>query len=482
MTAMGRRRRLGAGMLVCALVATSMYVWSLYFSSHAVTTARASSRRPNILLIVADDQSPGTVLPQVMPTTYQRMVLEGHSNPNFTDAYPLCAPSRASILTGRYDHNNGQTNNRGVHFDETTTVECYLHAAGYRTGMFGKLLNGWPMYRVYHHPPYYRSPRCADDSAINAGGLHSGLRFIVNRQLVQPTNYTYSDDYSLSRAVQFLSSTEAHDSQPWFMYFASTYPHSPYQPRPQHSQDVLPIPPTSAAVGEDVSDKPIFIQHHQIAGDHDASMLTQERMLETVDSEVKTLFTKMIADGEAKNTLVIYVSDNGLMHGEHGLWGKNVPYTSSIQAPFYLRWPGRIAPNTVGNRFVSNVDIAPTILAAADDHPHLRAPLDGRSLFGSWTSHYAFDESSTVCYTVPHTPCNGAWLPNWSSIRTPTYQYVEWRSLGRLVASEYYNLTADPDQLTNLLNDGDPANNPSLTGPAATLRAFRRCAGRACPR
>jgi arylsulfatase A-like enzyme len=478
---MGRKGQLGMGALAC-LVVCALIAASLYVSSPAVPTARASERRPNILVIVSDDQSPATVLPMVMPTVYQRMGQEGRWYPNYTDAYPLCAPSRASMLTGQYDHNNGQMSNVGVHFNEAATVECYLHAAGYRTGIFGKMLNGWPMYRVHHRAPYYRSPRCTDDSAINAGGLHAGLRFVVNGSLVHPSSYAYSDDYSLSRAVRYLNGTEAHDHQPWFLYFATTYPHNPYQPRPQHSHDLLPEPPLSPAVGEDVSDKPIFIQHHQVTADAEKSILNEERMLETVDSEVKTLFARMNADGEAKNTLVIYVSDNGLMHGEHGLWDKSVPYTPSIEAPFYLRWPGHIAPGTTSTRFASNVDIAPTILAAARAHPRLLAPMDGRSLLASWSSGYAFDESSTSCFTGPRTACGSAWLPNWTSVRTATYQYVEWRKQGHLVASEYYDLTTDPDQLTNLLNDGNPADDPSLAGPQAALRAFRHCAGRSCPR
>ena len=139
--------------------------WSDQFREHRVAVpppAEGSSERggsvwrstpPNILMIVTDDQTKGTM--SVMPRTRALMVEGGTS---FTNAYvttPLCCPSRASILTGRYAHNHGVRNNDdGVEYvlDPDSTIERYLHDAGYRTAMYGKFLNGWP---IYLNPPSF---------------------------------------------------------------------------------------------------------------------------------------------------------------------------------------------------------------------------------------------------------------------------------------------------------------------------------------
>jgi arylsulfatase A-like enzyme len=448
------------------------------------TTADAvGSSRPNVLLIVTDDQTTSTVGPEAMPNTYRWMVLGGRAITNFTIDNPLCCPSRVTILSGRHSHNTHQIDNREVRIDEAATIECYLHGAGFRTGLFGKFLQGWPMWQVHTYPPYYRLPMCVDGYAINGGGQHAGLRFLDNGRLVRPAGYT--DDYTTSRAQQFLRASEAHDSQPWFMYFAPTYPHGPYIPRPEHRQDILPVPPRSPAIHENVSDKPDFVRAHQTSPLPVWNpMLQQGRMLETVDEEIGRLFSTLVRQHEAANTIIIYVSDNGMAFGEHGLFGKALPYPPVTRVPFFIRWPDHIAAGTTGTRFASNIDITPTILDATGVHPRLIYPLDGRSLLRPWSSHFAYSESWTPCFTYPHTPCNGAWRPNWSSIRTPWAQYSEWRRRGVLVAREYYNLVGDPNELTNLFGDGNPANDPARAAQrlASLLATLRRCAGTACPR
>jgi arylsulfatase A-like enzyme len=174
---------------------------------------------------------------------------------------------------------------------------------------------------------------------------------------------------------------------------------------------------------------------------------------------------------EARNTLVVFISDNGYEFGEHQLWGKGLPYTESIDIPFYLRWPGRIVPGSTARRFASNVDIVPTILGATGVSPTLRLPLDGHSLFSTRKRPYAFDE---------YFPSGGDWRPPWASLRSGSYDYTEWyTSSGRV--TEYYDLHADPYELTNLLGDGNPNNDPDVRALSALLRSARSCTGSTCP-
>src|SRR4029079_9887940 len=154
----------------------------------------------------------------------------------------------------------------------------------------------------------------------------------------------------------------------------------PYIPRPEHRQDILPVPPRSPAIHENVSDKPDFVRAHQTSPLPVWNpMLQQGRMLETVDEEIGRLFSTLVRQHEAANTLIIYVSDNGMAFGEHGLFGKARPSPPVPRVPFFIRWPDHIAAGTTGTRFASNIDITPTILDATGVHPRLIYPLAARS-------------------------------------------------------------------------------------------------------
>ena len=109
------------------------------------------SSRPNIILVITDDQTLGTVSRETMPNTWQWLWQGGRTYPNFSISDPLCCPSRMTVMTGRYAHNTGVIDNLSskisFHPDMRSTVQCYLKDAGYRTAFFGKFLNGWDFHR-----------------------------------------------------------------------------------------------------------------------------------------------------------------------------------------------------------------------------------------------------------------------------------------------------------------------------------------------
>jgi arylsulfatase A-like enzyme len=431
-----------------------------------VSTAQAA-QRPNVLVIVTDDQTSGTLNPDVMPFTYTWLVAGGRSYPNFTIADPLCCPSRASIMSGRYDHNNGVLSNiagQATNLDQRSTIQCYLQPAGYLTGIFGKFFNGIAV---------SRNPLCFDDWATTSGQAHQGLPINVDGTVVTPTGYT--DDFTVKRARRFIQRAEQVDGRPWYLYLASTYPHSPYVPRPEHADDQLPLPiqAQGAAVGEaDLTDKPDFVS--QNVGEIGANQTVENelRMLETVDEQLRAVHQQLAAVHELRRTLVIYVSDNGYLFGEHDLWGKKVPYTESIEVPFAVRFPGHVTEASTDRRFTQNIDIAPTVLAATGTRPRYLYPIDGRNLLSTaWRRPFAFNESF-------HPAGDRGWQPAWRSLRTASYQYIEWRAEGRIIAREYYDLRSDPWQLVNLLRDGIPGNTPPLPPLHASIVAEASCAGR----
>lgn len=194
----------------------------------------------------------------------------------------------------------------------------------------------------------------------------------------------------------------------------------------------------------------------------------------SVDDMVGRLFRELRRMHEARNTLAFFTSDNGYLWGEHGLGGKDFPYTQSINVPMLERWPGHVPAATRDPDLVSNVDIAPTALDAAGLRPSPRYPMDGRSLLGRTAPRrrvYA------EYFNDPKFPR----VLSWASLRTHSHQYIEYYRGTNVVFRELYNLKTDPWELNNVLGDGDPTNNGAARKAAVLLQRARACKGATCP-
>jgi len=444
-----------------------------FTASHAseaspAPAAPTAASRPNILIFLTDDQRSGTM--DVMPSTLQRFGEEGTTFAHAFATTPLCCPSRASIFSGRYAHNHTvQSNQHGAEkdFDEGTTMQASLQGAGYRTGIFGKYFNAWDL---SEDPAFF--DRWAIESPNGYTGYYGGT-WNVNGTL--HTVDRYSTDYIADRGMRFIRSGEGHDDQPWFLELAPYGVHMPAFAPPKYR--AAPLPPFELDPSmreQDLGDKPPYVRNRD--RERLVTILTtrdrQLRALMSVDDMVQRVFETLEASGELGNTLAFFLGDNGMLWGAHGIKGKQTPYTASIRVPMFARWTGHIDAGAVDHRFVANIDIAPTVLAAAGVQP--AAVMDGRSLFDSWTR----DRMLLEYWRLKH-PSD---VPTWASIRTRSYQYIEYYSGdGNVTFREYYDLAQDPWELTNLLHDGTPRNDPSIRPFAAELAALRTCMGAACP-
>ena len=435
-------------------------------------SATHGSIKPNVLLILTDDQRWDML--KVLKKTRRWFVREGTSYPNAFATTPLCCPSRASIMTGQYAHNTRvETNIDAERLDQRSTMQRYLQDAGYRTAIVGKYLNAWD-----RDPPFFH------DWAIfgkgTAGYRHASFNVNGEHRIVD----RYSTDFITARSLQLLRSFEASDEQPWFLYVAPFAPHAPYQPDKRFNKARVPGVIRNPAMREaDRSDKPTWVQlkfDRRIKASKVWSL--QERMLLSVDAMVDRLMTELDTLGERGPTLVFFLSDNGFLLGEHGLQQKHSPYVASVRIPMFVRWPGHVGAGVVEDRLVANIDIAPTIYDAAGIEPDSDHPVDGRSLMDpTWIRNRMLLEYSRREERA---------VPSWASYRTDEFQYVEYydEDLEQITFREYYDLITDPYQLTNLLGDGDPSNDPDpgrLTLLSAQLQRDRRCEGSegstACP-
>ncbi|MGH2684414.1 MAG: sulfatase family protein, partial [Actinomycetota bacterium] len=417
-------------------------------------------------VIVTDDQRLDGL--SVMPATRRWLGDAGTTYANAFATTPLCCPSRGSIFTGRYAHNHGVTTNKDARdLDPSTTVQSYLGRAGYRTGIVGKYFNGLPVRR---DPPKF------DRWAILQKGYR---RATFNIDGKRERFRGYSTDFIARTAGGIIKDFERRDAKPWLMFVAPHAPHLPATPAARHRGSAIPEWDPPPSVGEDRSDKPAFVESRgPPETGFEALRALQLRSLMAVDDLVDRLMHRLAALRERQRTMVVFTSDNGYYWGEHGLDDKRLPYLEGPQVPLLIRWPGRVPAGATDRRLVANVDIVPTILQAAGYGRQLRAPLDGRSLLGAESRDRMLLESWV---DPPRTD-----VPDWASITTKEFQYTEYYEAdGQTIAfREYYDLTTDPWQLTNLLGDEDESNDPTppeLADLSAQLAADRRCSGTSAP-
>ena len=203
---------------------------------------------------------------------------------------------------------------------------------------------------------------------------------------------------------------------------------------------------------------------------------SQLRAIMSADDQFAATMQLLSDRGVLDNTLVILSSDNGYMWGEHGRWEKFVPYEPSIRVPLWMRWPGHLAAGTDSTRMVSYLDLLPTMLEAAGIALPTSPALDGESLLRP--------SARTTMYSEYYVDTANPNIPSWRMVRTRTAKYVQtYNTSGGVIAREYYNLTADPAENTNLLGDSTTSNDPpasTISAMTNQLNAFATCGGAAC--
>jgi N-acetylglucosamine-6-sulfatase len=416
-----------------------------------------ASEPPTIVLVVTDDQRWDTL--QYMPTVQSELVARGVTFANAFVVNPLCCPSRASLLTGRYSHGTGVYTNRGPHggfhiFDDTSTIATWVHERGYRTALVGKYLNG---YGGSYVPPGW-------DHWVAFWGRTAYFDYVLNVNGVRvpfgAAPEGYSTDVLGREAADFIRST----SGPLLLYFAPFAPHF----RPGNGFETTPAPRHQGLFAElepwripsydepDVSDKPAWLRRiarftPERRALVDGYRRSQLESLLAVDEAVAEIVAALEDTGRLGNTMIVFTSDNGLSWGEHRLQGKNVPYEESIRVPLVVRYDPQVATPRLESRLALNVDLALTVAELAGT---ATPEADGRSLLPLLSSR---PTSWRRDFLVEHL---GGRIPTYCAVRNATQTYVQYRT----GEEELYDLKADPYQRLNR------ARSPSLR---RTIVAFR---------
>jgi len=451
------------------------------FSGCSGRTTAPQPPKLNIVLIVLDDLDARSV--QVMTRTLRLLGTPGITFENMFVTTPLCCPSRASILTGRYAHNHGILVDWAplggfqkftVTGGEALTIAARLRAVGYRTALFGKYLNGYPGDRPSYVPSGWDEwYALSNEFDFCRYDLNENGR--VKRAGGCPTDY--QTDVLAAKAVGFIKKA-AQGSQPFFMYVAPVAPHSPATPAERHLQEFqeMPLARPPSFDEANTSDKPAWLRRFAQFGPSGTAQLEafQRKRLQSllaVDEAIERLVRALEEGGKLDQTVILFTSDNGLHLGAHRIGNEKLtPYEESIRVPLIVRGPGVAGPGIRGH-LVLNIDLAPTIAELAG-MAAARAG-DGRSLVPLLGSNPPLPEAWRQDFLIENWEGGSVQIPPYHALRTRDHLFVEYQTGER----ELYDLRTDPYQLESLHDQADPSLVRRLSD---RLNALKRCAGATC--
>lgn len=474
---------------------------------------RGVAGQPNLIVLMADDLG---LAGYERALTGTRALL-GAEGTEFTQAIvstPLCCPSRASFLSGRYGHNNGVlANDPGYPALEgkRSVLPVWLRTAGYRTAFVGKFMNGYER----TEPGAARRPAPGWDEWVEMRRTFGYYDYALNVNGTLERHRSRREDYLtdvLTRHATEVVRRAADDPKPLLLWLSWWAPHPENSartagtcrgsaippdrdPRP-YAEERLPDRPSIDEA--DVSDKPRFVRGRRELrpGDREGARTgfrCRLASLGAVERGVEAVVETLEEVGELDNTVLLFTSDNGSFQLEHRFPdGKGLPYDEAIRVPLLLDLPASMgSQRSEVSAPVSSIDLAPTLLELAGATPCRRqgarrcATFDGRSvlpLLREEAAKGAGSDRALLVEAAAGKPCPFA------AVRTSRWMYAEHAGSAteRLCPArgerELYDLGADPFELDNLLAAGTAEPPP---GAERRLRRMlgrlRTCAGAAPP-
>ena len=495
-------------LVVIAIIGTLV---GLLLPSAEATASTAASRRPNIIFIFSDDHATSAISAYgsklIDTPNIDRIAREGALFRNCFCTNSICGPSRAVILTGKHCHLNSFPDNHSTFDGSQTTFPKLMQQAGYQTAIVGKWhlvsqptgFDHWdilPGQGDYYNPTLLTAPK-------QPGGEPSKRRV-----------EGYCTDIVTDLGLQWLD-TGRDATKPFVLMLQHKAPHREWQPGPEelglYKGRSFPEPPTlfddyagragGAAEqemtiarhmkGRDLALKPpgnltpeqqdrwdaAFAEENAAyeaappTGDdltrwnYQRSIANYLRCVAGVDRTIGRVLERLDTAGLARDTIVIYSSDQGFYLGEHGWFDKRWMYEESLRMPLVVRWPGVTKPGTVDEHMVQNLDFAQTFLAAAG----IESPPDmqGRSLVPLLRGESPPDWRQSIYYHYYEFP-EPHRVPSHYGVRTPTHKLIwyddrrEW---------ELFDLVNDPREMRSIhANPAARATFDSLRSELARLR------------
>lgn len=467
--------------------------------------AAAADLRPNILFIFSDDHAAHSIScygSKVNRTpNLDRIAREGMLFRNCFCTNAVCGPSRAVVLTGRYSHLNGFSRNGDTFNGQQQTMPKLLQAAGYQTALVGKWhLVSEPTGFDYHQilvgqGPYFNPPMIENGRPVS----HQG----------------YTTDVITDVALDFLRN-KREAGKPFLLMYQHKAPHREWQSDDKHAalfrDETIPEPDNlfddyegrgAAArgqemqVGRDLTELDLklvppkglteaqlaaWTARHQpakarmelaaCATEADRTRWKYQRYMKeylrcvaAVDDNIGRVLDFLDEAGLAKNTIVIYSSDQGFYLGDHGWFDKRFMYEESLRQPLLVRWPGRVKPGSINTDLVSNLDFAETLLDAAG--VAIPAAMQGRSLVPLLQGEHPADWRRSHFYQYYEYPAVHMVRRHYG-VRTDRYKLIHYYGLNEW---ELFDLENDPREMHSVYGEAEYADTVrNLKAELARLR------------
>ncbi len=431
--------------------------------------AAAGKRRPNLLVIQTDEHNFRTLGcyrklmsrdqalmwgPTVVQTPHIDWLADhGAICTRFYATTPVCSPSRAAFISGRYPQNTPVTNNNIPMAGGIVTFAEILRRAGYATGYAGKwhldgtAKPGWTPKRQFgftdNRYMFNRGHWKQIEDAIGGPRVKARSGNKPTYGVAGADEKSFTTDFLADKTVEFVN---AHKTEPFCYMISIPDPHGPDTVRAPYDTmfpaGELTAPATMSKPAEGLPAWGKKAQPKFPAGQF-AKYLG---MVKCIDDNVGKILAALRAAGVLKDTIVVFTADHGDLYGEHGRHNKGVPYEGSARIPFVLHYPGKVAGGTVVRQALSCVDFLPTIL----------------KLIGVPTAGHEEGRDSSALFTGNppagwkdvaffRSTCAPGTVPNWLAAVTSRYKIV----YSPIAVPWLYDLATDPNELTNLFTNAD---------------------------
>ncbi len=460
----------------------------LFTLACVVSLVAQAAERPNIVFMMADDHTSqawscygGRLAAYAKTPNIDRLAAEGALLKNCFCVNSICVPSRASILTGQYSHRNGVKTLRDALPTSADNVAKRLQSAGYQTALVGK----WHLKEEPGGFDYWNIIK-------GQGRYHEPILFEGSLEQGEVQEGGYSSDVFTDKALAWLDERNKDEPFCLMLHFKAT--HEPWNFHPRHSSlfenVTIPEPETlrgqTGPVNSRVPGWPLEILKDRMSsgGRHGAGKLQLEsgnaleqraeayqkfvkdflRCGAAIDENIGRVLAYLKQHQLTNNTVVIYTSDQGYFLGEHNYFDKRFMLEESLRMPFVVRYPKEIAPRTVIEDMVLNVDFAQTFLDYAEGEAS--SAMQGRSIRGLLAGETLQNWRTNMYYRYFE---NSEPRPSHFGIRTKSHKLIYYDGLDGAEGAarwELYNLVEDPYENTNRY---DSMMDSDLVGGMKTL-------------
>ena len=468
------------------LLLTIALALALPFSLHA------EKPKPNVLFILCDDLRPAALgcygSPHVKTPQIDRLAAEGVRFANAFCTTSLCSPSRASLLTGLYAHKHGVRDNFTELNPRLPQWPAILQKSGYATGYIGK----------WHMGEDNDAPRPGFDYFVThkGQGKYFGTEWNLNdEKRVTPGGYYTTEVTDLALAWLKKQDTK----KPWSLCIGHKAPHSFYTPEEKyaHTFDAVRVPYPDTAFALDGKPEwmkqristwhgiygPLFEWRKVFPDARPEAVKDFENMVHgywgtilSVDDSVGRLREHLEKTGQLDNTIIVFLGDNGLLEGEHGMVDKRTMHEPSIRIPIIARYPA-LAQGKVEQKQVLTCDLGPSLLELCG------APAITNTDGKSWVKLVRAGDPDwrTAWFYEYNYEKQFPYTPNLRGVRTDRWKYMHYPHGPKIDSTpdkhlaELYDLQNDPEERKNLV--ADPAHAATVVDLKKQLAASMAAAG-----